>query len=286
VSQLTLGGHQPRREPKRPLELYGHPTDLPAPPETDFCPFLQSRCAKTRKSFPEQTMGTCIVGADDKPQLICPIRMRANNQQVIRDVAHLLHGDVVEVLVVPEINITDFGNVDFTLAGIDASGSITDFIGVEFQTNDTTGSAWDARQDYYAGTFEDGYGSAYGLNWKHTAKLVLKQTLDKSAVFSKWGKRYVWALQDTLLDRLGRYADMSGFHDERPDDLVLFYGYEVYRGTDRYDMRLVKRIGSDMEGVARANAPKAQIAEDVLATFEGVLERAARDGGRGFRFTP
>lgn len=273
-------------EPKRPLEIYGYPTDEPPPAETDICPFLEARCIKTRKSEPTQTMGTCIIGVGGKPQLICPVRMRANNLQVIRDVAHLLKGEIAEVLVVPEISITKFGQVDFTLAGLDAAGHVIDFVGVEFQTNDTTGSVWRGRQDFFAEQLLDGYGSEYGLNWKHTIKLVLKQTLDKGAVFSKWGKKYVWAMQDTVLERMHTYADMSDFHPEEDGDEVLFYAYEVFRGETRYEMRLAERIGSNLEGVARANAPKSQIAEDILETFQAVLENTALNGQRGFRFTP
>lgn len=268
-------------EPKRPLELYGYPTDEPPPPETQTCPFLGSKCIKQRKSDPTLTIGTCIVGFDGKPQLICPIRMRANDQQVIRDVAHLLKGDVAEVLVVPEITIRDFGNVDFTIAGLDAEGHVTDFVGIEFQTNDTTGSAWQAREDFFAGQLQASY--PYGLNWKMTTKLVLIQTLNKAAVFSKWGKKYVWAMQDTLLDRIKTYADMSEFHTEADEDEVLFYAYEVFRGPVRYEMRLVERIGSDLEGVAKANAPRTEIAEDILETFEAVLEREALSATRSFR---
>ena len=273
-------------EPKRPLELYGHPTDEPPQPETDVCPFLGARCIKSRKSEPTQTIGTCILGMDGKPQLVCPVRMRANEHQVLRDVSELLSGDVTEVLVVPEINIKDFGNVDFTLAGLDGTGHVVDFVGVEFQTNDTTGSAWRGRQDYFEGHLLDNYGSDYGLNWKMTTKLVLKQTLDKGAVFSKWGKKYVWAMQDTLLERMRAYSDMSLFHEAQDDDQVFFYAYEVFRGSVRYDMRLVEKIGSDLGGVAKANAPRTEIAEHVLETFETVLEAAAKSGNRGFRFTP
>jgi hypothetical protein len=196
-------------------------------------------------------------------------------------VTHLLEGGVQKVIVIPEITIQGFGNVDFTVAGLDAQGQPVDFFGLEFQTNDTTASGGirDARQDFFAGRLRDGYG--YGLNWKHTAKLVLKQALDKASVFSKWNKKYVWAMQDTLLERLGTYADMTDFHPEKDGDDVFFYGYEVYRGKRRYEMRLVQRVGSNIEGVAKANAPR-DVTEHVLGTFEAVVAREARKPQRSF----
>jgi hypothetical protein len=267
-------------EPRRPLELYGYPTDEPAPPETDHCPFLNGKCVKQRKSESSQTIGSCIVGHGGKPQLICPIRMRATTQ-IFHDVAHLLEGDVQKVIVIPEINIQGFGNVDFTIAGLDRKGRPVDFFGLEFQTNDTTnsGGIWDARQDFFAGALDENY--SYGLNWKMTAKLVLKQALDKASVFSKWNKKYVWAMQDTLLARLGTYADMTDFHPEKDGDDVFFYGYEVYRGKKRYEMRLADRVGSNIEGVAKANAPR-DVTEHVLGTFEAVVSREARKPKRSF----
>jgi hypothetical protein len=202
--------------------------------------------------------------------------------QIFQDVAHLLEGEIAEVIVIPEINIAGFGNVDFTVAGLDSRGRALDFLGLEFQTNDTTnsGGIWDARQDFFADRIGERY--RYGLNWKMTAKLVLKQTLDKASVFSKWEKKYVWAMQDTLLDRIRTYADMSDFHLEEADDEVLFYAYEVYRGEDRYKMRLVERVGSNLEGVAKANAPR-DVSDKVLGTFQEVVDREARSPRRSFR---
>ena len=268
-------------EPTRPLEFYGHPTDLPPPSETDHCPFRGDVCVKQRKSDPAQTIGSCIVGVAGKPQLICPVRMR-ETPQVFHDVAHLLQDGVVDIIVIPEIGITGFGNVDFTVAGLDRHGQPLDFVGLEFQTNDTTnsGGIWDARQDFFAGRIGDAY--RYGLNWKMTAKLVLKQTLDKASVFSKWNKKYVWAMQDTLLDRIRGYADMSDFHPEQADDEVFFYAYEVARGRDRYGLRLVERVGSNLKGVAKANTPR-DVSDEVLGTFQRVVEREARAPTRSFR---
>jgi hypothetical protein len=75
---------------------------------------------------------------------------------------------------------------------------------------------------------------------------------------------------------------MSDFHLEEADDEVLFYAYEVYRGEDRYKMRLVERVGSNLEGVAKANAPR-DVSDKVLGTFQEVVDREARSPRRSFR---
>jgi Restriction endonuclease NotI len=272
-------------EPKRPLELYGMRTSLPAPvPDTDQCPFRGAKCVKQRKSDSSKTIGTCIVGADGKPQLICPFRMRETNQVFI-DVTYLLTGDIAEVMVIPEIKLGQLGNVDFLVVGLDHTGNVVDFLGLELQTNDTTGSGplYDARNDFFAGVLKPSY--KYGLNWKMTAKLVLKQTLDKSAVFMSWQKRYVWAMQDTLLDRMRGYADMSGFSQANPArHEVFFHAYEVIPGEHRYQLRLKERVGADLEGVAQANAAPLTIKDEILDGLQLLLREQTKQQTRGFRF--
>lgn len=271
-------------EPKRPLELYGMPTSVPAPVrDTDRCPFRDGKCIKQRKSDPSKTIGTCIVGLGGKPQLICPVRMRGTDQ-VFTDVSYLLEGEVAEVMVIPEIKLGDLGSVDFLVAGLDRKGGIVDFLGLELQTNDTTGSGplYEARNDFFAGELAHSY--EYGLNWKMTAKLVLKQTLDKSAVFMAWRKRYVWAMQDTLLERMRGYADLSGFSTADPSTHeVFFHAYEVLPGERRYQMRLKERVGADLDGVAQANAAPLDIKDEILEGLQLLLDEQTRRQTRGFR---
>jgi Restriction endonuclease NotI len=272
-------------EPKRPLELYGMRTSAPAPvPDTDQCPFREARCVKQRKSDSSKTIGTCIVGAEGKPQLICPVRMRETDQ-VFTDVTYLLDGEIAEVMVIPEIKLGTLGNVDFLVVGLDRRGGVVDFLGLELQTNDTTGSGplYDARNDFFAGRLKPSY--KYGLNWKMSAKLVLKQTLDKSAVFMSWQKRYVWAMQDTLLDRMRGYADLSGFAQANPASHgVFFHAYEVIPGGHRYKLRLKERVGTDLEGVAQANAAPLTIKDEILDRLQLLLHEQTARQTRGFRF--
>jgi hypothetical protein len=207
--------------------------------------------------------------------------MRETNQ-VFADVTYLLKGEIAKVMVIPEIRLGKSGNVDFLVAGLDGDRNIVDFLGLELQTNDTTASGplYAARNDFFAGRFEESY--KYGLNWKHTVKLVLKQTLDKSAVFMSWGKRYVWAMQDTLLERMRGYANLSGFSSADPSaHEVFFHAYEVIPGEQRYELRLQEQVGADREGVARANVAPATNAK-VLEGLQHLLHEQAKCQTRGF----
>jgi hypothetical protein len=113
------------------------------------CPFLQRKCLKNRKSEPEQTIGTCTVtyGKKAQPIIICPHRL-LERKQIFTDCLHLLttHEPGNELHIVSEISIPG-GNVDYFLVSVHER-KVKDFVGIELQTLDTTGTAWPFRQRF------------------------------------------------------------------------------------------------------------------------------------------
>ncbi len=191
--------------------------------------------------------------------------------QIFDDTRHLLTAGAGKYFAVREVTVPDFGKVDFAV--IRWTDRVEDFYGLELQTLDTTGSVWQGREDFYADSLGDGY--KYGINWKMTAKLVLIQTSHKAPVFESWGKKFVWVMQNTLLNYMIDAFEFSQFRDEHPDDHVLFYGYELDPGPDRFAMRLSRRISGDLDAVARAMGAGAAIGEDLLAdTVAAIVRRA------------
>ena len=139
----------------RILELYGKPTDTQASTKwkevirRQRCPYLGRKCMKIRKSEPEKSIGTCSVnyGTDGKQVIICPKRLLDRNQ-VFVDCIHLLtlHEPGNELRLVSEVWVPG-GSVDYCLASV-KNGKVTDFVGVELQTLDTTGTVWPERQRF------------------------------------------------------------------------------------------------------------------------------------------
>lgn len=180
------------------VELYGVPTDTKDAPdwsaiaERQHCPFLGRKCIKVRKSEPEQTIGTCTIayGREPKPIVICPHRLLERGQ-VFVDCLHLLHfhepGNQLHL--VPEVTIPG-GSVDYFL--VSAIGKrVRDFVGIEFQTLDTTGTVWPDRQrllkesgSEYSTEPLTG-GERFGMNWKMTAKTILVQLHHKVQTFER-----------------------------------------------------------------------------------------------------
>src|SRR5271155_2105802 len=166
------------------VELYGLPTNsLPAKKtwekvlSAQQCPFLGRKCLKNRKSQPELTIGSCTVayGKTSQRVMICPIRL-LERRQIFEDCKELvtLHEAGNEWHVVPELQVPG-GSIDYCLASVRRK-KVMDFIGIELQTLDTTGTVWPERQRF---AFLHGVKvkradrfslKPFGMNWKMTAK--------------------------------------------------------------------------------------------------------------------
>jgi hypothetical protein len=135
------------------LELFGNPSkkiqgiNWQRVVQKQWCPFANTRCFKVRKSQPEISIGTCTVryGRNNKDVIICPNRL-LERKQVFTDCVHLLtlHEPGNEFHVVPEVSIPG-GSVDYFLVSA-KGGKVRDFVAIEFQTLDTTGTVWPERQ--------------------------------------------------------------------------------------------------------------------------------------------
>lgn len=136
------------------IELFGQSAanqtlDWKSIVERQWCPYLDRKCIKVRKSRPEVSIGTCSVlhGRAKRPIVICPFRL-LERRQVFTDCLHLLtvHEPGNELHIVSEVSIPG-GSVDYFLASV-RSGRAKDFVGVELQTLDTTGTVWPARRKF------------------------------------------------------------------------------------------------------------------------------------------
>lgn len=162
------------------------------------CPFLSKRCYKVRKSDPDTSIGTCTVlyGANPEPVIICPARL-LEKRQIFTDCFHLLttHEPGNELHVVSEITVPG-GSVDYFLVSV-RRGKVRDFVGIELQTLDTTGTVWPERQRLIKELRVPRTDNAevstktFGMNWKMTAKTILVQMHHKVKTFEHINKKLV-----------------------------------------------------------------------------------------------
>ncbi|MFB3891364.1 MAG: hypothetical protein ACE15C_04995 [Phycisphaerae bacterium] len=228
------------------------------------CPFLGRTCLKNRKSQPSIAIGTCTVtyGKDAKSVIICPHRL-LERKQIFTDCVHLLtmHEPGNELHLVAELTIPG-GSVDYVLASAKC-GKVVDFVGVELQTLDTTGTIWPERQRLL---FQCGVSvsakemksdKGFGMNWKMTAKTILVQLHHKIATFEAVAKHLVLVLQDHMLDYMKANFDFSPVAAARLGDPMQFHAYELVRSGGKLRLQLRTRLSTDTAGIATCLGLKA-----------------------------
>lgn len=224
---------------------------------SQHCAYLDRKCIKVRKSQPEISIGTCSVkyGAKQTRDLIiCPYRF-LERAQVFLDCLHLLtlHEPGNELHRVAEIEVPG-GSVDYLLISAQ-DGKVVDFVGIELQALDTTGTLWPPRQkflDAIGVVVEEGASSKnpYGVNWKMTAKTTLVQLHHKVEMFEGLGKHLVLVLQDGLLDYMRREFNFGHIQDARLDHAMHFHAYALQQQENDYRINLVSRSSTDANGIA------------------------------------
>ncbi len=224
---------------------------------SQYCAFLDRKCVKVRKSQPEISIGTCSVkhGAKQARDLIiCPHRFPERGQ-IFLDCLHLLtlHEPGNELHRVAEIEIPG-GSVDYFLVSVQ-NGKAVDFVGIELQALDTTGTLWPPRQKFLDSVglaVADGLDltSPYGLNWKMTAKTTLVQLHHKVETFEGLGKHLVLVLQDALLDYMRREFNFGHVQDARLGHAMHFHAYALQQHENDYRINLVSRSSTDATGIA------------------------------------
>lgn len=253
------------------LELYGNSTrstnmiDWGAVTRDQLCPYLGRKCIKVRKSEPEQTIGTCTVlyGRQPRPIIICPNRL-LERHQVFVDCLHLLtiHEPGNQLHIVPEVSIPG-GSVDYFF--VSAKGSkVRDFVGIELQTLDTTGTVWPERQWFLK---EQGvpYGKSsstgdkgYGMNWKMTAKTILMQLHHKVQTFESISKHLALVIQDSFLDYMKGEFKFDHLNNALIGDPMHVHTYSLAQAPNGdLHLELNSRFSTDSNGIALSLGLKA-----------------------------
>lgn len=246
------------------VELYGNSTainiDWNEAITKQHCPFINRKCIKVRKSEPENTIGTCTVMYGKKPQpiVICPHRL-LERRQIFVDCIHLLtlHEPGNELHIVSEVGIPG-GTVDYFLASR-KSKKIVDFVGIELQTLDTTGTVWPERQRFLkehglkAKTKDANSAKTFGMNWKMNAKTILVQLHHKVQTFESINKHLVLIIQDQFMDYMKKEFRFDHLNNARLGDSMQLHTYQLTQGQDgAFEVGLSNRYSTDSDGIAES----------------------------------
>jgi hypothetical protein len=275
------------------VELFGHSAakvdaDWSKIVDEQRCPFLEKKCYKIRKSDPGTSIGTCTVlyGNPVGPIIICPTRL-IERRQIFVDALHLLttHEPGNELHIVSEVSVPG-GSVDyFVVSAKDAK--VKDFVGIELQTLDTTGTVWPERQRLLKelGVLRSDRGEVsnkpYGMNWKMTAKTILVQMHHKVQTFEHVSKKLVLVVQDKLLQYMSREFNFS--HLKNPaalGDSVHLHAYQIERQADRsFKLALQSRLSTDADGIGHCLGLQAEARvelEQIILALQAKISPATR----------
>lgn len=254
---------------KQVLELYGsstlgEDTKWECIVDSQHCPFTGRRCSKIRKSQPDVTIGTCSVshGRASLGVMICPNRL-LERKQIFLDCLHLLtlHEPGNELHVVREVAIPG-GSIDFFLVST-RNDKVVDFVAIELQTLDTTGTVWPTRQRFLSNkALVEEYDAEdrrpYGLNWKMTAKTALVQMNHKIMTLESLSKHLVLVVQDHLLSYMRREFQFDHIENARLGDSAHFHIYSLDKRTDNtFHLNMQSRLSTDADGIVECLGLKA-----------------------------
>ncbi len=133
---------------------------------------------------------------------------------------------------------------------------VKDFVGIEIQSLDTTGTIWPERQRLLGElglNVEEADASSrkpYGMNWKMTAKTILVQLHHKVRTFENMNKHLVLVIQNNLLIYMKNEFSFDHLSRARNADPMHFHSYNFFKETDGHHIRLADRYSTDTEGIA------------------------------------
>ena len=177
---------------------------------SERCPFIDAAC--TKKFRDASVSGVCLVaiGGEATPVITCPNRLYMGNYAVLGHVANLAFGDGHRVIHPNQYrtvshsgnNVVAFGKhfgrelrlrgrggrgsdfVDWILARISTNGQLEEFVAVEIQAIDTTGTYYPEVLKLRDGAASVGRSNA-GLNWRNVIKRILPQLIYKGHVLRR-----------------------------------------------------------------------------------------------------
>ncbi|WP_417519889.1 hypothetical protein [Minwuia sp.] len=220
------------------------------------CPFIGSACTK-RSTASEHPYPICTIRKrDSSPVCVCPKRFYAIDflDEVIE---HAWPGIKPEhPRIAREVQMKDFGNVDFVIADTPDGQEIKQFLSVELQAIDITGTVRDAYNAIISGDRLEKKKS-YGLNWKNVYKRYIHQIISKGYYHHHWGTKIVAVIQDEVYDYICRDADFfrtaSRSDFASPQVNIIFMSYQfIDDGNGGYDLALDK-----VEGTSHSNLQQA-----------------------------
>jgi hypothetical protein len=220
-------------------EVLGRRAEKGADPEASgfICPFIQTRCPKRSQNLSNnEPYPVCTLwknGPANNPEedliFVCPKRFYAVDF-LTEVIEHCWPGDKPKnPQIAREVKMAGFGNVDFVIADVKNDNEIDQFLSVELQAIDITGSAFPAYQSLRAGQ-DLQKRPTYNFNWDNVYKRYVTQLIRKGYFHHHWKSKIVAVIPEQvykyILGRAGFMKTTDVKNDPQVNIIFMTYRLE------------------------------------------------------------
>jgi len=166
------------------------------------------------------------------------------------------------------------GNVDMVIADLeDDKKSIKDFVSIELQAIDITGSYEPAYSSIVLNTPLD-KRPTYNFNYRNVQKRFVTQMIDKGYYHHQWGTRIIAVIQDVMFDELKSRLSFADIDRDSSDIVFMQYKMVLTDSPEgkRYDLKLNKISGTThselmMRSLYQKTPPKEDFCKRIMKVY-------------------
>ncbi len=217
-----------------------------------LCPFVDLKCTKRSQQL-NGPYPVCSVykwggtaNRRTKEDLICVCPNRLFQAQIERDIiSNCWPGEKpTNPQTAFEVKLSEVGKIDWVIADIANDQTVNQFVSVELQTVDITGSCFSAYSALINSSMLEKKPS-YSFNWKNVYKRYIMQLIFKGLYHHHWGTKIIAVMQDVLVERLWDIGKFT--QTDIQDSNIVFLSYKMVSDLEdegRYNLELVGPIGT------------------------------------------
>lgn len=173
-------------------------------------------------------MGVCSVEYNGEAIAICPRRF-LQQRRVFESIADQYFGTRNDLILFSEVGLRTIGTFDYVMIKHrPLSSEIEDFVVIEFQTGQTTGTGKlvQALRDVVNGEDISDRSYAFGMNTYDVWKRSFTQILNKGIVMEAWSRKIFWVVQEQVFQYLVNRYHLNDM-DENPTHSTIFALYDL-----------------------------------------------------------
>ncbi|MEA3339182.1 MAG: NotI family restriction endonuclease [Chloroflexota bacterium] len=262
-----------------PAEVFGFPVEnrgdkAESARQKHHCPFINAMCNKRSRliSYP---MGVCSAHINGHAVAICPRRF-LEGQTVFRDIALDYFGSTNDLLLFSEVRLKGIGSLDYVLVRHKPmSSEIEDFVVIELQTDQTTGTGKlvQALEDFMNGKDVTTSHYPFGMNTYDTLKRSYIQMLNKGVAMEHWSQRIYWVFQEYVFDNLVQRYQPTFSSDS--SETNVFAIYDLVQGAGTYALTLQRFVSASVDALFAAlrQNPNIPDKDQFVAKLQTKVER-------------